>query len=255
MLFVLGWRHILELIVLYCFVFYLLRFLHGTPLVAPLNFLSFIFIAAGVSNFAGLKELNFFWKVLLAGYVASMLIVFQPEIRRIYTNRAYHRETTPVMSGLLFHNEELRGKLIDDLVITCQTLSRKKIGALIVLERSNSLKDFIQTGILIDAVFSPELAISIFLVESPLHDGAIILRENRLLAAGCILPLAEVVEGKKLVGTRHRAGIGITEQTDALAIVVSEETGKISLAVHGKMAWGIETPALKKMLKILYRKV
>ncbi|MCD6156485.1 MAG: diadenylate cyclase CdaA [Candidatus Atribacteria bacterium] len=254
-MFVLSWRQIFEFIILYCFIFYVLRFLRGTPLITPLNFLSFILIVASVSNYAGLKELNFFWKVLLIGYVASMLIIFQPEIRRIYTNRAYNRETTAAISGLLFHNEELRTKLIEDLVITCQTLSRKKIGALIVLERSNSLKDFVQTGILIDALFSPELAISIFLTESPLHDGAVILRENRLIAAGCILPLAEVVEGKKLVGTRHRAGIGITEQTDALAIVVSEETAKISLAVHGKMAWGIEAPALKKMLKILYRKV
>lgn len=254
-MFVFGWRQILELIIVYCFAFYLLRFLQGTPLITSINFLSFTFLAASISNFAGLKELNLFWKALLAGYIISMLIVFQPEIRRIYANRAYHRETSTVIGNLLIHNEELRNKFIDDIVITCQTLSRKKIGALIILERSNSLRDFVQTGILIDAIFSPELAISIFLLESPLHDGAIILRENRLLAAGCILPLAEVVEGKKLVGTRHRAGIGITEQTDALAIVVSEETGKISLAVHGKMAWGIETVALRKMLKILYRKV
>jgi len=126
---------------------------------------------------------------------------------------------------------------------------------LVVLERNNDLRDFLQTGIAIDAVFSSELVYSIFLTESPLHDGAVIVKENRIIAAGCILPLAEKTEVKKLVGTRHRAGIGITEQTDALSLVVSETTGKVSIAVQGKMAWDVETSTLKKMLRILYRKL
>jgi diadenylate cyclase len=165
-------------------------------------------------------------------------------------NRLYHH--------VLFErntNEEGRVKFIEDLALACQTLSRKKIGALVVLERTNSLRDFIQTGVLVDAFFSPELLFSIFLPDSPLHDGAVVVRENKIVAAGCILPLAERVEARRKIGTRHRAGLGVTEQTDALAIVISEETGKISLAVHGRMAWDIEAGTLKRMLKILYRRL
>lgn len=211
------------------------------------------FAIAGIANFSGLKELNFIWKVILIAYIGGAFIVFQPELRRLYVNRAYHRPDSA--SRFFFHSEEDRTKFIDEIALACQTLSRKKVGALIVLERNNDLRDFLQTGIAIDAIFSSELVYSIFLTESPLHDGAIIIKENRIIAAGCILPLVEKTEVKKLVGTRHRAGIGITEQTDALSLVVSESTGKISIAVQGKMAWDIETNTLKKMLKILYRKV
>ena len=211
------------------------------------------FIIAGVANFSGLRELNLIWKILLIAYIGGAFIVFQPELRRLYVNRAYHR--TDSSSHFFFQSEGNRNKFIDEVTLACQTLSRKKIGALIVLERNNNLHDFVQTGITIDAIFTSELAFSIFLTDSPLHDGAVIIKENRIIAAGCILPLAEKVEVKKLVGTRHRAGIGITEQSDALSLVVSETTGKISLAVQGKMAWDVETTTLKKMLKILYRKV
>ena len=225
----------------------------GTSLYPVLKFLIIFFTIAGLANFSGLKELNFIWKVLLITYLGGAFIVFQPELRRLYVNRTYHRSDS--VSRYFFHSEENRTKFIDEIALTCQTLSRKKIGALVVLERGNDLRDFVQTGITIDAIFTSELIYSIFLTESPLHDGAVIIKENRIIAAGCILPLAEKVEVKKLVGTRHRAGIGITEQSDALSVVVSEQTGRISIAVQGRMAWDVESNALKKMLKILYRKV
>lgn len=227
-----------------------MKWVKGTLLFPPLRFLAFLFLAAGISNFLRLGELRFFWRLCIGGYVGAMLLVLQPELRRNYMNRLYHH-------GLIERvgNEESRNKFIDDLTLACQTLSRKRIGALVVLERTNSLRDFVQTGVLVDAFFTPELLFSIFLPESPLHDGAVVVRENKIVAAGCILPLAEGIEARRKIGTRHRAGIGVTEQTDALAIVISEETGKISLAVHGRMAWDIEAGTLKRMLKILYRRL
>lgn len=222
----------------------------GTLLFPPVRFLAVLFVVAGVSNVISLGELRLFWRLCVFVYVGTLLLVLQPELRRNYMNRLYHNVLVERST-----NEESRSKLIEDLALVCQTLSRKKIGALVVLERNSSLRDFVQTGVLVDAFFSPELLFSIFLPDSPLHDGAVVVRENKIVAAGCILPLAErVAEMRRNVGTRHRAGIGVTEQTDALAVVVSEETGKISLAVHGRMAWDIEAGTLKRMLKILYRR-
>lgn len=234
--------------VLYYFSYRLVRWAKGTLLFPPLRLLVIFFLTAGISNLLGLSGLRFFWRLCIGGYIGAMLLVLQPELRRNYMNRLYHHGFVERVGS-----EESRSKFIDDLTLACQTLSRKRIGALVVLERTNSLRDLIQTGVLIDAFFTPELLFSIFLPESPLHDGAVVLRENKIVAAGCILPLAEEVETKRKIGTRHRAGIGVTEQTDALAIVVSEETGKISLAVHGRMAWDIEAGTLKRMLRILYR--
>ena len=246
------WRFVPEIIILYYLFYRLGLLIRGPPFfifqVAPPFFSS-----GWCLQLFRTSRTRFFWKLLIFVYLVGSLIVFQPELRRVFFNRIYRRGET--VKDYFFQNEESRDQFINDIALACQTLSRKRIGALIVLERSNNLRDFIQTGVVIDAFFSPELLFSLFLSESPLHDGATILRENRIVAAGCILPLSESTEIKKLVGTRHRAGIGVTEQTDALALVVSEETGEISLAVRGKMAWDVEIGTLKKMLKILYKKV
>ncbi len=219
----------------------------------PLKTLLLLFVLGGISNLMGFQELKLFWRLTLFGFVGTVLVAFQPEIRRIYSGHSSYRKGFLVNYDL-FPEGENRAKLIEEIILACQALSRKKVGALLVLERNNSLRDFIQTGIPVDALFSSELTFSLFLPDSPLHDGALIIRNGRIVAAGCILPLAEATQVDKLVGTRHRAGIGITEQTDALAVVVSGTTGRVSLAVHGKMAWDVEMGALKKMLKILYKR-
>ncbi|MCX7731386.1 MAG: diadenylate cyclase CdaA [Candidatus Caldatribacterium sp.] len=244
------WRYLIEIMVLYYLSYRFIRWVKGTLLFPPLRFFIVLLLSAGVSNFLGFGELRFFWRLCIVGYVGSVFLVLQPELRRNYMNRVYHHGLVERVG-----NEEERSKFIDELALACQTLSRKRIGALVVLERTNSLRDFVQTGVLVDAFFSPELLFSIFLPDSPLHDGAVVMRENKIVAAGCILPLTERVETRRKIGTRHRAGIGVTEQTDALAIVISEETGKISLAVHGRMAWDIEVGTLKRMLRILYRRL
>lgn len=247
------WYYCIEILIVYYFAYHLVSRIRETLLFLPLKVLVMIFIMGGCINLVGLKELKFFWELLILGYFGAVLVAFQPEIRRIYFGHTYYRKGFLVNYDF-FPEGESRTKFIEEVVLACQALARKKVGALLVLERNNSLRDFIQTGIPVDAVFSSELTFSLFLPDSPLHDGALIIRNGRIIAAGCILPLAEASRVDKLVGTRHRAGIGITEQTDALAVVVSGTTGRVSLAVHGKMAWDVEVGALKKMLKILYKK-
>ncbi len=243
---------IAELLIIYYFSYRFIYRIRETLLFLPLKIMIVLLLVGGVSNFLGLVELRLFWRLLFFGYVGTVIVAFQPEIRRIYFGHGYFRR------GLVVNYESFgeggRSKLIEEVILACQALSRKKIGALLVLERNNNLRDFIQTGIPVDAFLSSELVFALFLPDSPLHDGALVVRNDRIVAAGCILPLAETTRVEKLVGTRHRAGIGITEQTDALAIVVSGTTGKVSLAVHGKMAWDVEMGALKKMLKILYKR-
>jgi conserved hypothetical protein TIGR00159 len=245
--------YLIEFLVIYYFAYHLVHRTRETLLFLPFKILVLLFILGGFSNLLGFRELNLFWKLVSFGYVGAVLVAFQPEIRRLYSGHGYYRKGFLVNYDL-FSEGESRTKFIEEVVLACQALSRKKVGALLVLERNNSLRDFIQTGMLVDALFSSELTFSLFLPDSPLHDGALIVRNGRIVAAGCILPLAEATQVDKLVGTRHRAGIGVTEQTDALAVVVSGTTGKVSLAVHGKMAWDVEMGALKKMLKILYKK-
>ncbi|MEN3186518.1 MAG: diadenylate cyclase CdaA [Atribacterota bacterium] len=247
------WYYCIEILIIYYVTYHLIARIRETLLFGPLKVLLVLFVVGGWSNLLGFKELRFFWELLLLGYFGAVLVAFQPEIRRIYFGHAYYRRGF-LANYDLFLEGESRAKFIEEVVLTCQALARKKVGALLVLERNQSLRDFVQTGIPIDAVFSSELTFSVFLPDSPLHDGALIIRNGRIVAAGCILPLADSSQVDKLVGTRHRAGIGITEQTDALAVVVSGTTGRVSLAVHGKMAWDVEIGALKKMLKILYKK-
>lgn len=144
-------------------------------------------------------------------------------------------------------------QLINGLVMVIPMLSAKRKGALVVLEREVGLKDILETGIVLNSEFSPELLYSIFMPDSPLHDGAVIIRGNKIIAANCILPLSERKDINKSFGTRHRAALGLSEQTDALVIIVSEETGNISVALDAKVTRPLEPQGLKKLLIHLYK--
>ncbi|MGH2349352.1 MAG: diadenylate cyclase, partial [bacterium] len=133
-----------------------------------------------------------------------------------------------------------------------RVLSMRKIGALFVIERRTGLADFIETGIRLDALVAVQLLINLFFPNSPLHDGAVIIRGNRVMAAGCLLPLSENAALGRTLGTRHRAGLGVTEQTDAVAVIVSEETGTISLARDGELVRGLSEEELKSELLRLF---
>jgi diadenylate cyclase len=179
---------------------------------------------------------------LWAVWLIAFTIVFQPELRRILVQLGRRR----MLMG--FFKEEAR--LYKEITEACRVLARRKIGALIILERDVNLKTYVDTGTPLDAELSAELLVTLFITKAPLHDGAVILREGRVAAAGCILPLTQDPNVSKNYGTRHRAAIGVTEETDAVAVVVSEEKHSISLAVAGKITPSIDSQTLEEMLTL-----
>jgi diadenylate cyclase len=175
-------------------------------------------------------------------------ILFQPELRRAL-------EQVGRAGGLLPHPSALSGsgRVVDVVAVAARRLSERRWGALLVLERETALGEYAQTGVEIDGSLSVELLLNIFFPNSPLHDGAVIIRGDRLVAAGCVLPLAELQTNSVHYGTRHRAALGITEQTDAMTVVISEESGRISLANNGRLVANLDEGKLRKVLGILYR--
>ncbi len=175
----------------------------------------------------------------------ALLIVFQPELRRILE----HLGQTKLLSRNIKGEPDTVDKMIDELVAGTASLSRQKIGALIVLERKTGINEIIQTGTYIDGEVSRQLLINIFIPNTPLHDGAVIIRKNKVIAAGCFLPLTENKYLKQELGTRHRAALGISERSDCLSLVVSEETGGISIAQSGKLYKSLSEDTLRSLLK------
>jgi diadenylate cyclase len=172
--------------------------------------------------------------------VIAVIILFQPELRRMLSKLGRNR-----FLGAFFKDSV---NIIDTLASSVEELSKQKTGALIAIETKIGLKNYIESGVMIDAILSGGLIHSIFKEESPLHDGAAIIRGGRIVAAKCILPLSERHEILKKYGTRHLAALGLSEESDAFVIVVSEETGKISIASNGKMEMGVSKNRLKERL-------
>jgi diadenylate cyclase len=171
--------------------------------------------------------LDHFWSF----WVLALLVLFQPELRRAL----YRLGQTPILRGVARAPAEDDSRVLIDVVKAAEALAAKRIGALIVLERTSPLRQYAELGVPLDAVVSADLLLSLFLPYSPLHDGAAIVRGNRVVAAGCFLPLSRSAQLGRALGTRHRAALGLTEETDAVVVVVSEESGRISLAVHGHL--------------------
>ena len=186
--------------------------------------LGILLLASLASRYLELFTIDWLVQSFWAQIVIAMIVLFQPEIRRALAH----------IGEAQFLNfasaEEL--KSLEEIVRAAVSLANRKIGALIVIERDTSLKDFVEIGTNLDARVSKELLLSIFHPTSPIHDGAVIIKGNRVAAAGCFLPITLSSELSKSLGTRHRAGIGLTEETDAVAIIVSEETGFISVATR-----------------------
>jgi diadenylate cyclase len=182
--------------------------------------------------------------------VLSFIIIFQPEIRRALE----HLGRTAFTDKHLLEDEKTMERVVNEIVNAVDNLSKEKTGALIILEQLTGLGDIINTGTIIDAVASSALLENIFVVNTPLHDGATIIRNDRIISAGCFLPLTSNQALNKKLGTRHRAAIGISENSDALIIVVSEETGTISLAVNGVLTRNYTKEKLKDILVRIIRK-
>lgn len=208
-----------------------------------------IIILIPISDLLHLTMLNWILQRTITIGVLSIIIIFQPEIRRALEKLG----RTAFNENHILENEEEYEKIIDEIVNSVGNLSEQRTGALIILEQRTGLEDIMSTGTKIDAVVSSALLENIFVVNTPLHDGATIIRNGRIAASGCFLPLTSNNDLNKKLGTRHRAGIGISENSDALVIIVSEETGNISLAINGKLNRDYSKEKLKAILMRIIR--
>ncbi|MBC7194248.1 MAG: TIGR00159 family protein [Caldisericia bacterium] len=219
-------------------------------------FFIFVLIASRIASMLGLVALNYVLRGILSigGMLPVMIVVlFQPEIRKFMGSlgrRKIFGESFEFFTG----SEVNPIKIIDEIVKSVKYLSLNKIGALIVIKRRDNLNEVIETGIPIDSQVTSELISTIFYPNSPLHDGAVVIEEDRIVAARCLLPLSENEALEKELGTRHRAGVGITEVTDAISIIVSEETGIISISIEGKITRYLSVLELRGMLILLLKK-
>jgi diadenylate cyclase len=227
-------------------IFSTLRMLSGTQAMTLLRgalALFLVFVVLG--RLFGLTVINFLVENSFTALLVGAAIVFQPEIRR-----ALDRLGRTGLQGWLSHPRY--EDAIDSVARAAGKMSSERHGGLFVLERETGLQNVIETGIPVDAKISPELLAGIFYPNSPLHDMAVVLREGRVVAAGCVLPLAtDLPASDRKLGTRHRAAIGITQQTDALSVVVSEETGEISVALHGRLTHVADERRLRALLEWL----
>ncbi len=203
-----------------------------------------IILLIPISSIFHLTTLNWILNKTLTIGVLSFVIIFQPEIRKALE----HIGRSAFADKHIFEDEEKTNEVITEIVSAIENLSQSRTGALIVIEQTTGLGDVIATGNKLDAIISSALLENIFVVNTPLHDGATIIRNDRIVAAGCFLPLTNNNTINKQLGTRHRASIGISEVSDALTIIVSEETGVISLAVNGKLTRYYTRDKLKDIL-------
>ena len=202
-----------------------------------------------LSDVLNLYALNWILRQTMTLGVIALVVVFQPELRR---GLEYVGRSKIVKAPFGQLDKEKAKNITDEFVKAVESFSSTRTGALIILERETSLTDIAETGTVIEADISAQLLGNIFYEGAPLHDGAVIIRGDQIFAAGCVLPLTENKDLNKSLGTRHRAGIGITENSDAIAMIVSEETGIISMAIDGKLTRFLDTKTVEKTLLNLY---
>jgi diadenylate cyclase len=240
------WRDVLDILLVALLIYRVLWLFRGTRAVqiaVGLGVLAGATMAARAFELTSLGWLlDHFWSF----WVVVLIVVFQPELRRAL---AWVGQG-PVLKRLLGDTTE-RARVVDEVGRAVEALAARRIGALIVLERSTGLRQYAELGVALDALVSADLLTSVFLPYSPLHDGAVFIQGGRVVAAGCFLPLSRNTQIGRTLGTRHRAALGITEETDAIAVVASEETGRLSLAVAGRIEVAADADALRQRLEEL----
>ena len=236
------WIDALDILIVACAIYQIILALRGTRAFQMLLGLALLYMASWVSLRVGLITVNWALSNLLAVWFLLIIILFQPELRRALASVGRRGSLWRAFSRYQ------EAHMVDEIVRAVASLAAKKIGAIIVVERHSRLSDTVQSGTAVDAVVSRRLLESIFFPYSPLHDGAVILSRDRIVAAACFLPLSINPRLPRDLGTRHRAAVGVTEETDAIAIVVSEETGAISLVTGGEMVQHLEAATLRQRL-------
>lgn len=239
------WLDVLDIVIMSYLFYRLILIIRGTRAEQLVKGLIVLLLAMIISDQVGLDTLHWTLRQTMTVGLIAIPIVFQPELRRALEHLGRGKIFKSTYWSWDSHDFD---NMLDELIKAIPVLVKKRLGALIVLERSTGLKEWIDTGIEVKGLVTAELIVNIFFPRSPLHDGAVIIQGNQIVAAGCYLPLTEDPNLGKELGTRHRAGIGITEHSDALAIIISEETGTISIAHDGVLTRYLDEKKLRAML-------
>lgn len=253
----LGWlfsqlrnpRNVIDILVVALIIYWLLWVAQGTRATQLIRgivtLLAVVFLVGTTFQLTALNwVLGQTWPVLLI----SLPVIFQPEIRRALEQLGQTRSWLPQLRP---RTDGMAERTVDELVKAATQLARHRYGALIVLERETGLQDYVERGVPIDGLLTRQLLINLFYPNSPLHDGAAVVRDGRIVAASVVLPLSDNTAATSQLGTRHRAALGISEQSDAIAVVVSEETGQISIAENGHLIRNLDAERLDEQLRLL----
>ncbi len=233
---------VIVIFLIYCFI----KIVKGSRAWQLIKGIALLIVATCISGVLNLKVLNAILTGIMNWGVIAIIVIFQPELRR-----ALEQLGTSKFTKFFGLNSDLATKTKEDIykvVIAATELAKTKTGALIVIERDINIQDIISTGVPMNSEVSPQLLVNLFVPKTPLHDGAVVISNNKIAAAACVLPLADDADIAKELGTRHRAAIGISKESDSIAVVVSEETGKISVAKDGTLIADLREDVLKKIL-------
>ncbi|GAB6125167.1 diadenylate cyclase CdaA [Humidesulfovibrio idahonensis] len=235
-----AWREVLDILLVTGIYAYIIHLVRGTRAVAVIYGLVLVLLVYYLSNELGLYSLNWLLTNFLGSIVLIIIILFQGDLRRALAQMG---------AGRFWKKPQLSEAIVDELAQAVMAMAKAKVGALIIIERYEPLGEVIERGVPLDAVVTASLLSTIFQVGTPLHDGAVVLRRGRLAAAGCILPLSSKLKAQSLFGTRHRAALGISEESDSLSIVVSEERGTVSIAMGGRLTTSLNELRLRRVIK------
>ncbi|MEW6170618.1 MAG: diadenylate cyclase CdaA [Candidatus Omnitrophota bacterium] len=242
------WKPIIEILILW-FVFYrIMLFFEGTRALQVLRGIIVIFLSFLIFQKVGLYTLDWLLTKLFAISVIALLIIFQPEIRQGLARLGQRH-----LFNLTLKEEEIE-EMFKEIINACNVLASKKIGALIVIEREDQLKAYTENALFMDSKIKQELIEAIFHPSSILHDGGLIIQQGRITFASAFFPLTDRPGLDRMLGTRHRAAIGLTEETDAIAIIVSEETGSVSICVEGRLYQNLNNDGFLNKLKEFFKK-
>ncbi len=245
-----GWTNVLDLLLVAVFVYYVLVLIRGTRAVQLLLGVLVLVGVYGVAVLLRLELTKLVLQALFAFGLIAIVVVFQPELRRVLGRLGQLGPLNRLLAPL---PEEQVDHVVSELVRAALLIAEAHHGALVVVERSTGLQDYSETGVPVHGTLTAELLASIFMTRSPLHDGAVIVRGGEIVAAACLLPLEDTQERSHRYGMRHRAALSISSQTDAVVVIVSEETQGISVASNGRMIGGLDEERLRRVLASLLR--
>jgi uncharacterized protein (TIGR00159 family) len=248
----LDFRAILDITVVAFVIYWLLWVVQGTRALSLIRGIVTLFLLLYLlGDGLDLATLNRILSVIWPALIVAIPVIFQPELRRAFEQLGHAGSW--IRSPFPVQDEQTVETTIDEIVRAAHQLSRLRYGALVIIERETGLQDFVGKGVALNADISRQLLINIFFPNSPLHDAAVVIGNNRILAASVVLPLTDNISASSQLGTRHRAAIGITEESDALAVVVSEETGQMSVAHSGRLIRNLDQDRLRRVLRTLMR--